>query len=353
MYMYIVLTSAYVHCGSVIEPSLLRSMTSLKKILVYSPAHVVVLRVGPTLLQFELDELWHCHFGIGLCYQGGKKSVDGDKPGRSGHVGSQLTTLCSKLKHINLSSTCALYTQYSHYAVCVFCRGWLMNAVTHSPSSKWLQKWCLSSLRRWAGSPSYWCLTVHVFICSPSPYHVDVKPSNILVNSRGEIKLCDFGVSGQLIDSMANSFVGTRSYMSVSQLRTLAPPPLFPLALTPLSFSFFLTLLLFTGPTLCLSFLWPTLSPLPRTKGCAHERAVWQRPRQQCLLFTVLFLHSNTCRKLLHPIFFFALFLVCAHTHTCRWSHFKLRMSKGGLIVLPNPLVPCPLALTTPYVSLP
>lgn len=46
--------------------------------------------------------------------------------------------------------------------------------------------------------------------------HRDVKPSNILVNSAGEIKICDFGVSGQLIDSMANSFVGTRSYMAVS-----------------------------------------------------------------------------------------------------------------------------------------
>lgn len=44
----------------------------------------------------------------------------------------------------------------------------------------------------------------------------DIKPSNILVNSKGDIKICDFGVSGELINSVANTFVGTSTYMSVS-----------------------------------------------------------------------------------------------------------------------------------------
>jgi len=48
--------------------------------------------------------------------------------------------------------------------------------------------------------------------------HRDVKPSNLLVNTRGEIKMCDFGVSGELINSKASSFVGTRSYMSPERL---------------------------------------------------------------------------------------------------------------------------------------
>lgn len=48
--------------------------------------------------------------------------------------------------------------------------------------------------------------------------HRDIKPSNILLNSHGQIKICDFGVSGHLIDSIARSFVGTKQYMAPERL---------------------------------------------------------------------------------------------------------------------------------------
>jgi mitogen-activated protein kinase kinase len=36
--------------------------------------------------------------------------------------------------------------------------------------------------------------------------------------SSGQIKICDFGVSGELINSIADTFVGTSTYMSVSNM---------------------------------------------------------------------------------------------------------------------------------------
>lgn len=87
-----------------------------------------------------------------------------------------------------------------------------------------LEKGRLNGDGKPGGAAGIWTLALHL-TWSFSLVPTDVKPSNILVNSRGEIKLCDFGVSGQLIDSMANSFVGTRSYMSVSHPPTSLPNP--------------------------------------------------------------------------------------------------------------------------------
>lgn len=49
--------------------------------------------------------------------------------------------------------------------------------------------------------------------------HRDIKPSNVLVNSRGMIKLCDFGVATETVDSVANTFVGTSTYMAPERIK--------------------------------------------------------------------------------------------------------------------------------------
>jgi mitogen-activated protein kinase kinase len=49
--------------------------------------------------------------------------------------------------------------------------------------------------------------------------HRDVKPTNILLNKKGEVKLCDFGVSGQLEKSLAKTNIGCQSYMAPERIK--------------------------------------------------------------------------------------------------------------------------------------
>lgn len=49
--------------------------------------------------------------------------------------------------------------------------------------------------------------------------HRDLKPDNILINSRGEIKISDFGMAGRIDDdNFKDSFQGTITYMSPERL---------------------------------------------------------------------------------------------------------------------------------------
>lgn len=48
--------------------------------------------------------------------------------------------------------------------------------------------------------------------------HRDVKPTNILVNMRGQVKICDFGVSGNLVSSIAKTNIGCQSYMAPERI---------------------------------------------------------------------------------------------------------------------------------------
>ncbi|KAF9521534.1 kinase-like protein [Crepidotus variabilis] len=56
------------------------------------------------------------------------------------------------------------------------------------------------------------------YLHSKKTIHRDIKPQNVLLTREGVVRLCDFGVSGDLVNSVAGTFTGTSMYMAPERI---------------------------------------------------------------------------------------------------------------------------------------
>jgi len=83
----------------------------------------------------------------------------------------------------------------------------------------------LDGLRARGNGPSYaqalaWTAQINAALAKVHQYgwrHLDLKPSNLLVDSHGGLKLADFGTNRPLLDRAAHSYAGTANWQAPEQ----------------------------------------------------------------------------------------------------------------------------------------
>jgi len=124
--------------------------------------------------------------------------------------------IISSTKHVNIIQFYGAYVSPSSSEVKIvmeFCEGGSLEAV-----GKRIKERGAVVGEKIAGRLAEGVLQGLAYLHTKKTIHRDIKPSNILLSREGIVKLCDFGVSGELIESMAGTFTGTSFYMAPERI---------------------------------------------------------------------------------------------------------------------------------------
>ncbi|KAJ6500079.1 STE/STE7 protein kinase [Mycena vitilis] len=125
-------------------------------------------------------------------------------------------TISSSTEHINIILFHGAYMSPSTSEVKIlmeFCEGGSLEAV-----GKRIKERNAVVGEKIAGRLAEGVLQGLAYLHTKKTIHRDIKPSNILLSREGIVKLCDFGVSGELIKSEAGTFTGTSFYMAPERI---------------------------------------------------------------------------------------------------------------------------------------
>ncbi|CAL1707640.1 unnamed protein product [Somion occarium] len=127
--------------------------------------------------------------------------------------------IISSTEHVNIIHFFGAYISPSSSEVKVlmdFCEGGSLESV-----GKRMRQIGARVSEKVAGRLAEGVLQGLAYLHSKKTIHRDIKPPNILLTREGVVKLCDFGVSGELVNSNAGTFTGTSLYMAPERLSGL------------------------------------------------------------------------------------------------------------------------------------